>query len=81
MPKQKNLRLTHYQKVRIIEDFYHVDQKLLAEELNMPIATIKNYAYELRVQDHRELPVQYMKGKGGDFDVDEFKCWISGQKI
>ena len=81
MQKQKNLRLTHYQKVRIIEDFYHVDHKLLAEELNMPIATLKNYAYELRVQDHCELPVQYMKGEGGKFEVSEFKCWISGQRI
>ena len=73
MPKQKNLSLTHYQMVRIIEDLYHVDHKLLAEELNMPIATLKNYAYELRVQDHRELPVHYMKGKGGKFEVSEFK--------
>jgi hypothetical protein len=56
-----------------------MDHKLLAEELNMPLTTLKNYAYELRVQDHRDLPEpEYMKGKCGKFNVDEFKCWVSG---
>lgn len=76
--KLKKLKLTHYQRVRITEDFYRMDHTKLAEELNMPLPTLKNYAYELRVQDHRDLPpTDYMKATK-TFDVDEFKCWITG---
>jgi len=78
-PKERKLRLSNYQKVRIIEDFYRMDHNILAKELGIPLATLKHYAYELRVQDHRELPdPEYMKGKGGMFNVDEFKCWYTG---
>jgi hypothetical protein len=77
-PKPRKLRLNHYQTTRIHADYYHVDSKLLADELNMPLSSLHHYAKQLKVQDHRELPERYYPDSGKMFNVNQFKCWITG---
>jgi hypothetical protein len=75
--KPRKLRLNHYQETRIHADYYHVDSKLLADELNMPLSSLHHYAKQLKVQDNRELPTTYMN-ESKMFNVNQFKCWITG---
>jgi hypothetical protein len=77
-PKPRKLRLNHYQATRIHADYYHVDSKILADELNMPLSSLHHYAKQLKVQDNRELTTTYMN-ESKMFNVNQFKCWITGQ--
>jgi hypothetical protein len=76
-PKPRKLRLNNYQQTRIINDYYHVNPQLLADELNMPLSSLRHYAKQLKVQDHRELPTTYMN-ESKMFNVNQFKCWYTG---